>query len=274
MVLPRCNRQPRKALLLGAAACLASHFAGAAEPAPVQWDVSAGVRQRTLSEWSDRGTRLLTEKGALARLQLDAQVAAPGSPVLGLEAAVADGRLDYEGRTQAGVPLATSSRHRERELVLRWRPLPPAAWGETWLGLGWLHMRRAIASSPMAGGLTETSSLVMPAIRWRSPAFKLPQGGTEFRLEAEWRASARHRLEVDYLGVFDNSSLRGGRRSEGALRLTASAAQDWRWTLEWRHARQSASESAALYRRGVPVGSVRQPRLQVDDLTVSLTRRF
>jgi len=274
MTLPSFGRRCRKALLLGAAALLASRFAGAAEPAPVQWDISAGVRQRTLSEWSDGGARLLTEKGALARVQLDAQLAAPGSPGLALEAAVADGRLDYEGRTQAGAPLATSSRHRENELVLRWRPLPAAAWGEAWLGLGWLHTRRAIASVATAGGLTETSSLLMPGVRWRSPVLSLPRGGLQWQLEAEWRASARHRLHVDYLGVFDDSSLNGGRRSEAALRLSAFAAQDWRWTLEWRHARQSASESARLYRRSVPVGSVRQPKLRIDDVTLSLTRRF
>lgn len=275
MSLPRPGRRCRNAaLVLGAAAGLAAASAEAAQPSSVEWGLSAGVRHRTLREWSDSGSRLLTERGALPRLQLDAQLAAPRAPALALEAAVTDGRLDYEGRTQSGSPVETTSRHSERELNLLWRPLPAAGWGEAWLGLGWLHTRRAIASSAVVGGLTETSSLLMPGIRWRSPALVLPRGGAQLQLEAQWRASARHRLEVDYLGMFDASSLHGGQRSEAVLRLIAATSSDWRWTVEWSHTRQSPSAISTLYRQGAPIGTVRQPRLGIDDVSLSLTRRF
>jgi hypothetical protein len=86
------------------------------------------------------------------------------------------------------------------------------------LGLGWLQARRDIASSAQASGLKETSSLVLPGVRRCSPALASPQAGNaRFQFEAQWRTSVRHRLEVDYLGVFDNSSLQGGRRSEIVL---------------------------------------------------------
>lgn len=247
--------------------------ATAAEPAPIEWAVSAGLRHRTLTEWSDTGSKLLTEKGPMGRLQLVAQVVAPTWPALEFEAAVGHGNLDYDGQTQAGVPLSTTSRHTDLELGAYWRPLPAAAWGEAWVGLAWLRARRDIDSSPIAGGLDEKSSLVMPTIRWRSPAFAVT-GNTKFGLEALWRASARHRLEVDYLGLFDNSSFRGGRRREIGLGLTMTPAETWQWRLEWSRSRQSASNSAPLFRAGALVGSVRQPRVKIDDVSLSLTRRF
>jgi len=275
MTGPRLRRGGRRAAL--PALCLAGWCtaAAAAEPAPVEWAVSAGLRHRTLTEWSDAGSKLLTEKGPLGQLQLSAQVVAPAWPALEFEAAVGRGSLDYNGQTQAGVPLSTTSRHTDLELGAYWRPLPAAAWGEAWLGLAWLQARRDIASSPIAGGLNEKSSLVLPGIRWRSPAFAVPHtANAKFQLEAQWRVSARHRLEVDYLGVFDNSSLRGGRRSETVLGLSVSTSEAWRWTLEWSRSRQSASNSSPLFRAGTLVGSVRQPRVKIDDVSLSLTRRF
>ena len=247
----------------------------AAEPAPIEWAVSAGLAHRTLTEWSDTGSKLLTEKGPMGRLQLGARTVAPSWPALEFEAAVGHGNLDYDGQTQAGVPLSTTSRHTDLELGAYWRPLPAAAWGEAWIGLAWLQARRDIASSPIAGGLDEKSTLVMPGIRWRSPAFAVPHtGNSKFGLEAHWRASARHRLEVDYLGVFDNSSFRGGRRKEIGLGLNMTTADTWQWRLEWSRSRQSASNSVPLFRAGTLAGSVRQPRVKIDDVSFSLTRRF
>jgi hypothetical protein len=263
---------PRPAVF---ALCLACSLAAAAEPAPIEWAASAGVRHRTLSEWSDTGTRLLTEKGYLPHVQLSAQLTAPTWPTLAFEAGIAGADLDYRGQTQSGVPLTTTSRHTDVDLGVHWRPFPAAAWGEAWLGLGWLQARRDIASSARAGGLDETSSLVLPGVRWRSPAFAVPHtDNAKFQLEAQWRTSVRHRLEVDYLGVFDNSSLRGGRRSETVLGLSVSSSETWRWSLEWSRSRQSASNPVPLYRAGALVGSVRQPRVKIDDVSLSLTRRF
>jgi hypothetical protein len=53
-----------------------------------------------------------------------------------------------------------------------------------------------------------------------------------------------------------------------------TTAETWRWSLEWSRSRQSASSSAALYRGGVLVGSMSQPRLKIDDVSLSLTYRF
>ena len=248
--------------------------AAAAEPppAPHAWSVTRQAQNRSQSEWSATGSRLLTEKGVLPRLQVNAKPTDPAWPSLSFEGAITSGRLDYNGQTQSGVPLSTTSRHTDVDLDLYWRPLAPASWGEAWLGLGWLQARRAIASSSLAGGLEETSSMLMPAVRWRSPW--LSAGDFKWQAEAQWRMSARHRLHVDYQGVFDNSSLAGGRRSEAMLRLNMSVTEAWQWSAQWSRTRQAASNPATLYLAGSPVGTVRQPKVTIDDIALSLTRRF
>jgi hypothetical protein len=91
----------------------------------------------------------------------------------------------------------------------------------------------------------------------------------------ELRASVHHDLEIDYGGVFDASDLKGGRRREIVLGLDfAQAGSAWQWGIEWTRARQSASPSQTLYRGGIAVGSVRQPRVEIDDVTLRVRRAF
>ncbi|MGZ5196171.1 MAG: hypothetical protein ACXWJM_17675, partial [Ramlibacter sp.] len=190
-------------------------------------------------------------------------------------AALAQGRLDYEGQNQGGVPLTSTTRHSEWEAGLHWRPAAASAWGEIWLGVEWLRQRRDIASTPVAGGLDETSTLVLPGVRWRSAGFSVPAvAALKFQLEAQWRTSARHRLSVDYLGAYDTSGFESGHRDEAALRLIASSGNGWRWTLGFDRVRQAASANAILRSGGAPVGSVREPAIRIDDLSLSVAREF
>jgi hypothetical protein len=241
-----------------------------ADNAVALWEVTAVVAHRALVERGDIGERLLTEKGPMAGLRLTARPAlAPG---VEFNASLAQARLDYEGRTQAGAALATTSRHEEAELGARWQPVPATAWGVPSLSLDAMHLRRAIAATASVGSLTEFSTFVMPGVGWSSPS--IGTGGITWTGEARWRASVRHHLAVDYAGLFDASSLRGGRRDEAMLRLQAALPSGWRWSAEWRHARQAASGPAPLYRNGVSVGSVRQPLVAIDDLALSVSRSF
>lgn len=236
------------------------------------WNASAGVLHRRLVERADDGSRLLEESGPMLRLALEGQVRLSGGGAVQAGIAVAGGELDYEGRTQAGLPLATDSRHRDIDFTLAWRPLPAARWGEGWLVLRALQHRRSIASTPTAGGLRETSSLLLPGVRW---THGFDAAGWRWRPSLELRASAHHRLEIDYGGVFDDSRIRGGRRWEAALGVEASAPDSpWRWGIAWTHVRQSASARQALYRAGVAAGTVRQPRIDIDDISLTLRRAF
>ncbi|MBC5782937.1 hypothetical protein H8N03_08265 [Ramlibacter sp. USB13] len=253
---------------------LASGAAGAqALAAPdLSWGVSAGVQHRRLVERADDGRRLVEESGPMLRLALDGALKLQGGGALQAGAGLAGGTLDYEGRTQAGAPLATDSRHRDLALSFGWRPWAPASWGEAWLVLRAVQQRRDIASTATVTGLRETSTLVMPGVRWTG---SFDAARWRLRPAAELRTSAWHRLHVDYRGLYDAQDLDGGHRNELSLVLDAStAASPWSWSFEWTRARQAASERAPLTRGGAAAGTVRQPRIEIDDVMLRVRRAF
>lgn len=256
-----------------AALALASGCAFAQGP-DLAWSVGADLSHRRLVETSAAGARLVTESGPMARLRLDVQQGLAGGGAWGAGVALAGGDLDYEGVTQAGAPLDTRSRHRDAELSAFWQPWPAGDWGQAALTLRWLQQRRDIMPTATVGGLKETSSLWMPGLRYSTPVWAAG-AALRWQLEAEASVSARHRLRVDYGGVFDDSNIRGARRRELALRVHAFAAESpWRWTLEWTGSRQAASPAATLYRNGAAAGTVRQPRIAIDEVSLRLTRSF
>lgn len=223
-------------------------------------------------ERADNGARLVTESGWLPRLALDTQLRLAGGGALRAEIGVAAAGLDYEGRTQAGTPVASTSGHRDLDIEIGWQPLAPSAWGEAWLLVHGVQQRRQIASVGAVSGLRETSTLWMPGLRW-TRAFEA--GSWQWRPSVEVRASVRHSLEIDYGGLFDASDLKGGRRRELVLGLAAvPSGSPWEFSLEWARSRQSASPRQALYRGGVQVGTVRQPRIGIDDIHLQVRRAF
>jgi hypothetical protein len=269
----RASGTARASLLaLAASACAAT---AQAQEAGVQWQAAAEVRNRTLTEWADGGAKLLTEHGPMARAELGATLHRADWPTLMVRGALAQGRLDYEGQDQGGVPLTTASRHTEWEAGVHWRPRASSAWGEIWVGVDWLRQRRDIGSTPLVGGLRETSTYVLPGARWRSAAFSLPNvPALEFRFEAQWRTSTSHRLSVDYLGAYDSSAFDSGHRDEAALRLIASGGNGWRWTLGFSHVRQASSDAAVLRSGGAALGTVREPAIRIDDVSFAVAREF
>ncbi|GAB3775906.1 hypothetical protein GCM10028796_52590 [Ramlibacter monticola] len=252
----------RPGLVLGLACCAAG--AGAQHAAGATGEVAAGVVHRRLVERADDGRRLVTESGELLRLQAQGELELARGGALRASAGIAAGGLDYRGQTQAGVPLDTDSGHRDLEFGFAWRPLAPAPWGEGWLGLHGLQQRRQIASTPSAQGLRETSSLLLAGVRW---SHVFDGAGWRWQPSAEFRGSVRHRLEVDFHGVFDTADLKGGGRRELLLGLDASpAGSPWHFGFAWTRARQSASPVQPLLRAGAPAGTVRQPRIEIDDV--------
>lgn len=252
-----------------AAATAAAQPAAAIDPG---WSAGAAVLHRHLVEKADDGSRLVTESGALLRLSLAREYQWAGGQALRAEAGVVAGTLDYDGRTQGGAPLATDTRHRDFDLTLAWRPLAPASWGEAWLVLRTARELRDIRSTASAGGLRETSTLVLPGVRWSRD---FAAAGWNWTPSLELRTSVSHRLHVDYEGLFDNQDLHGGHRNEMALALTAwTPSSPWRWSLEWTRARQQASDTDAVRRAGVAVGTVHQPRIEIDDVMLRATRAF
>lgn len=265
--------QPR---LLGAALfCGAAAGAAASDAVPADdaaWTASAGVQHRRLIERADNGARLVTESGPMLALRLQRNVHLSGGGVLQAQAGVATGGLDYQGQTQGGAPLSSDTGHRDLEAGLAWRPWPQARWGSAWLVLDVLQQRRQIASTAAARGLRETSTLVLPGLRWTGT---FEAAGWQWQPLAQVRTSVHHALRIGYGGAYDDSDLRGGRRWESRLALGLSRpGSPWHWQLAWTHARQSASDWQPLARGGIAVGTVRQPRIEIDDLGISLRRDF
>lgn len=239
------------------------------------WEISgsAGLMDRRLSERTANGATLVLETGPVAQVQVQLQRALGSGGAFALRATGIGGDLHYDGQTQAGVPLATTTRHVEGGLDVLWRPWQPQAWGEAWLSGGWLGNRRHIYGTPTAGGLLETSHALLFGARWRSPA--LAARDWRVHVEVEGRVGSYHRLYVDYQGLLDASTLRGAQRRQGVLRVHAAPpASAWEWTLELNNVWQGASDPEPVYRAGVLFGTVRQPELSVRDLGLRVTRRF
>jgi len=126
--------------------------------------------------------------------------------------------------------------------------------------------------SPGSSLLRETSSLVLPAVEWRSAPFDI--AGFEFQADATLRSSYEHRLRVGFNGLFDDTKIHGGRRNEATLEVSTAVAPDWQLGLAWSHARQKPSDEVMLLRGGVWSGLVKQPELRIDDVSLRLSRSF
>lgn len=231
--------------------------------------IEAGPVHRTLHERGAGGATLVRERGWLGRVGLRWQ---PEGSAWSFHAALAGGDIDYAGRTQAGQPLSTTTRQAEAEGGVGWRFAASPAWGSATAGVGLLRHRRAIAGTATAGGITETSQFALGRVAWLGPRWPLASG--EWQLRAAWGASLQHRLRVDYGGVFDASSLRAGRRHDLQLGVAFAPNREWQVDLAAMHAVVRASDPAPLSRNGTPAGTVRQPRIAIDDVALTLTRRF
>jgi hypothetical protein len=262
----------RAAALAVTAFAAATANAQSAPPANADWGVSAGALHRRLVERAEDGRRLVEESGPVLRLAVDGRLRLPGGGALRMSAGAAGGDLDYDGQTQAGMPLRSESRHRDLDFSVAWRPWAEARWGQAWLVLRGLDQRRRIASTPAASGLRETSMLLSVGARW---AHAFDAAGWQWQPSIELRTSVRHRLEVDFGGVFDTADIQGARRREVVLGLDVSApGSPWSGGIAWTHARQPASARATLFRGGVPVGTVHQPRIEIDDFSLQARRVF
>lgn len=223
-------------------------------------------------ERADDGSRLVEERGELLRLALDKRLSLSNGGAVQATAGVAAGRLDYQGQTQGGAPVATRTGQRDLDAALAWRPFAPGAWGEGWVTLQLLSQRRQIASTAAAGGLRETSQLLMSGLRW---THAWTAAGWRFAPAAELRASVWHRLDVEAGGAFDDAELKGGPRRELALRIDAKAADSpWTFGLEWTRSRESASPRQDLFRDGARIGTIRQPKIEMDTVGVQVRRAF
>jgi len=227
--------------------------------------IGVGLMNFDLKEFNRQGDRLVQESGWLPGI--DAAVSGGKNPLRGsLRASYYAGDIDYDGQTQSGVAIDSSSDQKIWDIsaLAAYRlpllaPLSTSLYG----GGGYRHWRRDIQSVGSISGLDET-------YRW---------GRAQAGLNLEWRRGANlwildgrltrtlnPQVEVDFQHTFDTANLDLGQR--------------WGWITElaWRHrisARLSAglkafyerwdfgkSELETLTANGAAAGSVFQPRIE------------
>lgn len=174
-----------------------------------------------------------------------------------------EGRLDYAGYTQAGLPLQTRTRLRRQQLRL---DLPGVATAVPWRGLRLtlaagplldaLREVRAIQPTPRSLPLTETlDSLLLGA--WGQLRL---QAGPQLTLGLEARAlrPLHQTLEVDSHGLLDTHVLRPSAAGAATLSWRLTWQADPHWAVELAHEREyrriGTAPAVAVSRDGLPAG--------------------
>jgi hypothetical protein len=245
-------------------AALPALVAGSAVAAA--WRLEAGLQAHTLEETSASGARLVREHGfaPVLGVALHHRLAEPWSVTGRLSGW--HGHADYDGRTQAGQPVA--SRTHTGSLAAQGRLVgQPAAW-RVEAGVHWEAFDRRIQGSAGALGLDEQlqQARLDLGAGWQ-------HGPWDGLLRLTW--GERGRLRVRFGGAaFDEAHLRSGTAHGIGLELSRTLAPGWNARLSLERLDVRASASAALTRAGLPAGSATQPAWRRDRAMLTLKRRF
>ena len=287
-------RQPLPRVWVACARVLAVALPGtvqALECGPATLGLSIGREHSRWQEVDASGTPVLTERGGLNHWAL---AASGHCPAVAWEAqwARSQGQRHYDGQTQTGTPVQTSSQLRVDALTLSgWWPggahavaTPSSpehnrswAWGAR---LGWRQTDRRIASTTTAWGYPERFRAWQLAlgVRWR--VFE----ADTWRLSATgWAGGGPGGTAQVGLPNADPLTLPLGRNRLLALGLQLDggapdrpSAWFWQLRLDVQNEATAAGSAQAVTRNGVPVAVAWMPdiRQQQTVLTAALHRRF
>ncbi len=222
------------------------------------------ARNYVSSETTPGGFPLNREQGRLEGIALEFAASAAGGR-WALRAAQEQGELSYDGFSQFGIPLSTTTDLRVRSLALRWSPGQRFHAGPVAIdgGLEVAQQRidRAIRPGPQSQALTEildsTWTRGLLAIEWQlHGAWSL-----QARVSLAWPIARR--LEVDSFGTYDTFALRPRARLAEYAGLgiewrhaTALRAGLWAIHEKWRFGRSATRE---VTRDGAAVGTASYP---------------
>jgi len=254
--------------------------------------LSAGRERSHWAERDERGTTVLTERGWLHRATL-AAVGRCGAATWEAQWARSQGKRHYDGQTQTGTPVQTSSRLRVDALTLSgWLPLStlsladlqgpetdrPWAWGAR---VGWRQTDRRIASTPTALGYPERFRAwqlalgarwrVHEASRWRLSATAWAGGGPGGTAQV-----GLPRADPLALPLGHNRLLALGLQLDGGAHSERAGAWSWQLRLESQLENTAAGAARAVTRNGVPVAVAWMPEIRQRKtvLSAELNRRF
>ena len=252
--------------------------AGACAQPSLQLDLTGA--QYTAVERLAGGQVANAERG-----RLSLQVAALG-PLAGghwrLSAQALQGRVDYEGRSQIGWPIRSSSQIDAQEARLSaLRPLGvtgPLQW-QAEASLGWRRLSRRIAPTLLSTPLSETLDWGHLQLglhsRWAWAAGWSAEAG------AQLEQGLAARLAVDFHGLADAARVTPGRARIGhavQLGLARDGPGGLSLHLQWGQARQAygGSDWVPQTRAGLPIGQLRYPGSSqgLDSLSLGLRWRL
>jgi hypothetical protein len=259
------NRYPAVAALLLTLVSTASFAAGQSDFDGFSGGIGLGLMNFDLKEFNRQDDKLVQESGWLPGI--DAAVSAEMNQLQArIRAAYYAGDIDYDGQTQSGDAINSSSNQKIRDIsALAAYRLPFSSTPRTslYVGGGYRHWQRDIQSVGSISGLDETyrwwSAQTGLNLQWR-------RGASLWVLDGRLTRTLDPQVDVDFHHTFDSASLDLGER--------------WGWITElaWRHRispRLSAglkafyeswdigkSELETLTVNDTPAGSVFQPRIE------------
>lgn len=254
-------------------ALAASAIAGLTGPAiasPVAIALESGLRLHGLRERAADGGVLVRESAIVPVLALRMATTSDGddrrwASWAALQAWGGDAR--YDGRSQAGTPVdsRTGTVAARLELGVE-RPVGAAL--RLQAGLHAERLARRIRSAGIHTGLDErtTQLQAFAGLRWTGP-------GAEAWLQAARGPGGPLSVRFDG-GLADDARLHTGATVGWSLGASRSWKRDWRLSAEVGRQTIRASDAALLTAAGRPIGTVTQPRWEIDRLQLGIGRSF
>jgi hypothetical protein len=250
---------------------------------------------REHSHWAERdaqGATVLTERGWLDRIALAAGGQC-GTATWEAQWARSQGTRHYDGQTQTGTPVQTSSRLRVDALTLSgWLPLSrlsladlqgpntdsPWTWGAR---LGWRQTDRRIASTTTALGYAERFRAWQLAlgVRWRvheASGWRLSATGWAGGGPGGTAQVSLPRADPLTLPLGHNRLLALGLQLDDGTHSARPGAWSWQLRLESQLETTAAGAARPVTRNGVPVAVAWMPEIRQRQTVLSgaLNRRF
>ncbi|APW39224.1 hypothetical protein RD110_20055 [Rhodoferax koreense] len=240
-------------------------------------DANVGTERSRWSEFDGAGGRLVKEGGWLKTVTVGAGLECAGWTWQG-HVQHAQGNRDYDGRSNNGAPLQTSSDIRRQRLDLQaWRPGSEAlAFGAQ---LNWTMLDRDIAGVGWVKGYPEQFRYLQAAVGARYAVSDI--AGMRFGVEAWLGAGPAGHVTVQLPG-FDEARLRLGRSQWARLGLSLSSTEaapqvagwGWQLRLDLRQENTRAGQPQPLYRHGVLAGGAVQPKFRQTSVGLDAGLRY
>jgi hypothetical protein len=248
-------------LLIGAGLLWPAAQAGDA-PGGLDLRIGTSLLRFDFREYADTGEPLVRELGVLPGL-----IAGVGQTIgrwrWSAELSWYSGAVDYDGQTQSGAAFSTTSDATAAGIRARaLHPLDPAGRLAAGVGFGYRQWQRKIRGRADVSGLEERFATGEVSVDARVSVLRSQAADVDLDLQLAWPVGPQ--LKTDFGSRYDPRTLMLGPRLATRVSLPAAwaVAPGSRIVVEpgfeaWGFGR---SRTETLYRGGVPVGEVYQPR--------------